>query len=180
MNTITDHMLGDDYSYDEWMRRLRLDRIDKIFAAMKAQGRIPMTARIDTPEERAAFHNMIEPLYAQHYEKFRGNYPQQDRNGRDKSDLYFAALTDHMISHGFEPRSSAYFQNDTPEAFKAGETYREHGWGRQTVYSAPSDEWLMEPRHNYTGIKGESLLHNVRMAGYNEASGGANYEYHHT
>ena len=130
MCMMADQALGDDNANRRLLRALRLERIDRILEAMKAQGLLPEVTLIDRPLQRAAFQALIAPLYEPHYAHFAGVYPGTGRHGRDGSDLYFAALTDHMCEHGFTPEASAAFSNWDDAARAAHERFADRGWGK--------------------------------------------------
>jgi hypothetical protein len=163
MNTMHDQMRG--YHYSNWKKMdvMRHQRIDRILDAMKAQEQIPECMIIDKLLQRAAFHAMMEPLYAPHYERFRGKPWDLGRDGYEASDDYMAALMEHMIAHGFTSESSAAFRGDPEEIATGSEAYADEAYNMSDPPPMPKT-WLDETCHMYSGGgRQRSLFNRIRM-----------------
>ena len=163
MSMMQDHMLGDHYTNGAWLHEGRLARIDRFVEALRQEGLIPADMPLDRPLERAAVHAILEALFAPHYAPFAGIYPGDARNGRDPSDLYMAALTEHLLRHGFTREHAARFNNEAPEDVDAHRAYANEFWGKFGPQGGPPST---RPHHQYTGRAGASLLGRMRASGF--------------
>jgi hypothetical protein len=163
MSHMRRELRGSDYSGAGTVRHGRLTRLDEVLEGVKERYR-PLAAQdphylgveaanIDRPLSRAALNSLTKDIYEPHRQRMlsHGAYIDDARHGRHESDLYFAALHEHLKRDGFTPEASARFDFDSESAKADANAFVGDYWEKYGD-SAPADARpRSELRNRYEG-----------------------------